>query len=1138
MPPLMQTLSLTNSSASIEASGNLTIDAKKIVNERDGEFLVINTVIDNGTKEIDETHGSHDLGTRYVYTQTTTTPTASTQNANEGKIISAGNLTLMTDNGDGIGIDNIYSTISTGKTLNYTGKLNNEAFTADQVISRSGTKYTTTKYRTSDKHGRDRGREWKTHYSTATENYTEETKNSTVLASAIFTANNVINGSGGDVINTGGGNNNSDRPKIDDTPTAEVEDVSVKEVNDADTKQVSDADTKQVSDADTKQVSDADTKQVNDADTKQVSDASTKQVSDASTKQVSDADTKQVSDADTKQVSDASTKQVSDADTEQVSKTGIEEIDESSINKANEQAIALLDASSALFNNASENSPYLYETNPAFTSYQNFVSSDYFFNTLGLNDRDTKRAGDGFYEQQLIKNQLIDLTGVQFLNEQNNAEDQYIALMNNAVAQYENTNLTPGQALTDQQRAELTQPIVWMVEEQVQTDSGLQTVLVPRIYLPSSMDMILREDGAMIAANTVNIEADNFENSGLVRAQDSLVIDANSINNTGSLAATETLSLTAVNDLTSTGGSISGNDVTLNAGNDVTLAGSEVAAISGLNLIAGNDINLAAIATTEVTGFSNERTTTTTHQTTSLSAANIIFKAGNTFTSEAANINAIDALNISARNIDLLAVVDSTSQSNSNGYKYKSNSQSESAVVTNLTSGGALTLNATNDIYSEGAGLDAGGDIAFTAGNDILLSTVTTTQSTDGKRGNTKTSSEDITNQGTSVTSDGNIQFSSGNDLILYGSTANAEGSIDAKAGGDVQLLAAVDQASESYYSKKKSTFKVKIKSSGSVTQTAVASGFTSNNGDVSVEADGNITTEGATLASTNGTLSLGTGGAGAQAATLDENGNYVNENGDAIGNITLGTKELHNSSWSESSSSLRGGLDKMMTGITALAAYATGGMSLFIPYEIEVGKSDSTRTESTIHAVTTVDAANLDIDAANDVAFIGTDVTATDTANIDAKNVTIDAALNTTTHTESHSTQSMSSDGPSFSKETGEATLVSLSEIEQTDTTTTTSNEWQGAIFDVGNLNINAEEGVAIIASDINVTNDANIEGENVLVGGREDTVETSTESVTKTKTLTVGVKNAYVDTALAIKALNDAKNAVKDATETQPMH
>ena len=307
------------------------------------------------------------------------------------------------------------------------------------------------------------------------------------------------------------------------------------------------------------------------------------------------------------------------------------------------------------------------------------------------------------------------------------------------------------------------------------------------------------------------------------------------------------------------------------------------------------------------------------------------------------------------------------------------------------------------------------------------------------------------------------------------------------------------------------------------MTQTAIESGLVAN-GNVTVQSDESINLEGATLSSGE-ILALSATGEEAQNVTLNEDGNYVNADGELVGNITLGTQELHSSSWDESSSSYRGIAKELVKFTTFVAA------STFMKVEVEIGKSDAVRTDYVTQAVTSVQANDLNIDAKNDVALIGTDVYVLNNAAINANNVTIDAALETNTHSESHTDHTMTSDGASFSKDKGELTLMSLSEIDKTDKVTTTASTWKGATLDVGNLNINAEENVAIVASDIIVENDANIEGNNVLIGGREDTIETNTEDITKTKTLTVGVKNAYVDVLLAVKALKEAKDAVDDA-------
>ncbi|MGN4003323.1 hypothetical protein, partial [Burkholderia gladioli] len=56
--------------------------------------------------------------------------------------------------------------------------------------------------------------------------------------------------------------------------------------------------------------------------------------------------------------------------------------------------------------------PYLVVTDPRLTSYTNFISSDYMLGQLGLNPASIeKRLGDGMYEQQMVRNQVTQLTG-------------------------------------------------------------------------------------------------------------------------------------------------------------------------------------------------------------------------------------------------------------------------------------------------------------------------------------------------------------------------------------------------------------------------------------------------------------------------------------------------------------------------------------------------------------------------------------------------------------------------------------------------------------------------------------------------------------------------------------------------------
>lgn len=90
---------------------------------------------------------------------------------------------------------------------------------------------------------------------------------------------------------------------------------------------------------------------------------------------------------------------------------------------------------------------YLVETDPRFASYRNFLSSDYFEKQLQLDpERNLKRYGDGFVEQQLVNDQILALTGHRFLGNYTDTEAEYMALMDAGVTFAKTYQFTPGVA--------------------------------------------------------------------------------------------------------------------------------------------------------------------------------------------------------------------------------------------------------------------------------------------------------------------------------------------------------------------------------------------------------------------------------------------------------------------------------------------------------------------------------------------------------------------------------------------------------------------------------------------------------------------------------------------------------------------
>ena len=214
----------------------------------------------------------------------------------------------------------------------------------------------------------------------------------------------------------------------------------------------------------------------------------------------------------------------------------------------------------SLYNiNPDSQNDYLIESDPAFTGYHNWLTSDYMLDRLKLDPNITqKRLGDGYYEQQYIRDQIMMLTGRYYLQDYSTQDAQFKGLMDAGVTTAQTLNLRPGIALTASQVANLTSDIIWMEQQQVTlADGSTQSVLVPKVYVRANRGAI-RGDGSFIAAERVNLSlTGNLDNQGLISAQKTLNINADNINNTngGRLRAADAR-LTAENKITNVGGSI------------------------------------------------------------------------------------------------------------------------------------------------------------------------------------------------------------------------------------------------------------------------------------------------------------------------------------------------------------------------------------------------------------------------------------------------------------------------------------------------------------------------------------------------------------------------------------------------------
>ena len=218
-----------------------------------------------------------------------------------------------------------------------------------------------------------------------------------------------------------------------------------------------------------------------------------------------------------------------------------------------------------------EKAEYLIETDPAFTNKKTFLSSDYMYNQLLWdNDKVNKRLGDGFYEQELIRNQVTQLTGMRYLNGYTNDEEEYKALMDAGIAYAKEYNLKPGIALTKEQIAALTSDIVWLETTTVTVNGKTYTVLYPHVYLKASTAKSLTEDGSLISANTLITDTKGtLTNQGTLKGN-TIITKSKNIVNKGTIFGND-ISLKASQDIVHSGIIEGENKILLDAGRNILM---------------------------------------------------------------------------------------------------------------------------------------------------------------------------------------------------------------------------------------------------------------------------------------------------------------------------------------------------------------------------------------------------------------------------------------------------------------------------------------------------------------------------------------------------------------------------------------
>ncbi|MBP2153024.1 hemagglutinin repeat-containing protein [Erwinia rhapontici] len=467
-------------------------------------------------------------------------------------------------------------------------------------------------------------------------------------------------------------------------------------------------------------------------------------------------------------------------------------------------------------------SPFLVVTDERFTSRSKFISSDYLLDRVGYDPALViKRLGDGFYEQRLVREQMLALTG-RPSEKGDDAMAQYQNLMNNGSKVAQDFHLVPGVALTPAQIAALQQDIVWLVSETVDSAEGPQTVWVPKVYLANNT-VRLSGDGALIAGGNLQLSANSLSNAGNLVADQALKIDADQFLHQGGDIRADSINVQATHLTLSTNlqdalrqASMSASDISL-SGTDVKLQGAKLDATQNLSLSAQNSLEIGA--------------------------------------ARSSHTASLEVISGAMGNRTRAGMEDAGSR------KAQVSGEWQQALGSSLNAGGNLSLNTGQDITLQGSQVKAGGTTQLQAGGEIKLLAETTTNTTHLKA-NSSTSSVRNTRQEdrlllSTLSGDQGVTLVAGKNLRVEGAQVDSEkGSIGVSA-QDVIIKEArqvvIDQDSE-----KKREGKTKIqREMETVRDSGIGSTFSGEKGVTVIAREGDIAVAGSTLHSEEGAIAL-----------------------------------------------------------------------------------------------------------------------------------------------------------------------------------------------------------------------------------------------------------------------------------------
>jgi filamentous hemagglutinin len=600
------------------------------------------------------------------------------------------------------------------------------------------------------------------------------------------------------------------------------------------------------------------------------------------------------------------------------------------------------------------NATYLIETNPAFTNQQQWLSSDYYFQQMGMDPgRLQLRLGDGFYEQKLVQDQIMSMTGKAVLTNYASTQDEFKSLMTSGAELARSLDLAPGTGLSPQQVSQLTSNVVIM---QSQIVDG-ERVLVPVVYLAKASQENMG-NGPVIAATNIDLQnAKSVTNSGTIKAANDFSISGQSIDSSfGTLQAGGQMSLVTAGDVNLTSATVKAGSLALQAGGNLVL-------------------DTAVKTLDQVSASGATRISSTLGPTASIDVVgNAAIVTGGNFVQNAGNLSVGGALGMNIGGNWTLGV----QETGETKVVARANGVSDTHVVGDTGSsvkvGGVSAIAVGGDLTATGANINLGGGGTIAAGGNVTLQAAKATSTVDSNSSGSDhhgsyaetlhTVDDKLT--GTTLQSGDSLAIVAGKDIAVNGSTVSLDkGNATLAAAGNVEI-GAVTETHELNSHETHSH-------SGVLSGTSVASGIDQTS---TLSQGSTISADGVTIASGKDVTISGSNVVGTNDVTLKAAHDVK---------ITTSQDTAQSSTY----------YDKKESGLLS-----NGGLSVSVGSR---SMSDKQQSASMTNIGSMVGALNgdLTVSAGNDLHATGSVLHAGNDVGLAGKTVTIDSAYDTASQAE-----------------------------------------------------------------------------------------------------------------------------------------